>query len=449
MKKILLIQVPTSHLGSGEKVYPIGLSRLAGLIPEGFKKSAIDMNLSADPWMDLHKIVFDIKPDFAVISFRNIDPLAGHHISYLSSLKTAALLIKRYSPVSTIMAGGPAFSLFPERLMTEIPEIDFGIKGEAEKVFCQLLKKPIDTRNIPGLIWRRNNQIVLNPKNTAVDMDDLPDIDTNCFDPKDYIKDNSYVAAIGIEGKRGCDLKCSYCVYPSIGGCGLRLRNPKKIVDDMEKLSIGHGIKLFHFTDSVLNRPVEHFEEVCKEIIKRSLHVSWTGFFREESFTDYSAGLAKKAGLVACYFSGDSLNTFGLKLLKKRLSIDELYKASMVSVKHDILTMCHFLVNLPFEKETHRKESEDTLKRLIDIHSKAGNLGAVIFNNIRLYPDAGITRTLIRSRLIKENTDLLFPVYYNPVDTSFFQHRLELLCHSAGVFSRIEHMERSNESNCS
>lgn len=422
-------------------MYPLGLSRLAGMIPEGFEVHTLDMNLSHDPWMELHKLIIDTKPDFTALSFRNIDPLAGHHVSYLSSLKTAALLIKRYSPGSVVMAGGPAFSLFSERLMTEIPEIDYGIQGEAEKVFTGLLQKPVNPKNIPGLIWRENNQVVLNPKGVAMNMDELPDIDTNCFNPEDYTKGNAYVAAIGIEGKRGCELKCSYCVYPSLGGCGLRLRSPKKIVDEMQKLTIEHGIKLFHFTDSVVNRPEEHFEQVCREIIKRKLEAGWTGFFREDTFTDYSAGLAKDAGLAACYFSGDSLNTFGLKLLKKRLSVEDLLRASSISVRHNILTMCHFLVNLPFEKEENRRESEKTLERLLDIHSKAGNLGAVIFNNIRLYPDAGITRTLTRNRLLREDTDLLFPVYYNPVETSFFQHKLELQCHSAGVFSRIEYGE--------
>lgn len=445
--KILLIQVPTSHLGSGERVYPLGLSRLAGQIPGDFEIHTIDMNLKPDPWMDLYRLVVDTKPDYTALSFRNIDPLAGHHASYLSSLRTAAVLIKRFSPDSVVMAGGPAFSLFHERIMTEIPEIDYGIRGEAEKVFPLLLQKPIACQNIPGLIWRRCNQVVSNPKGAAMDMDDLPDINTDCFDPKEYIKGNSYVAAIGIEGKRGCDLKCSYCVYPSLGGCGLRLRSPGKIVDDMEKLSMEHGIKLFHFTDPVVNRPEEHFEQVCREIIKRKIEVEWTGFFREDTFSDYSAGLAKDAGLAACYFSADSLNSFGLRLLKKRLSPEMLLQASRISVKHGILTMCHFLVNLPFEKEIHRQESEDTLKRLMDIHSRAGNLGAVIFNNIRLYPDADITRLLIRNRLLKEDTDLLFPVYYNPIESSSFQHRLEMLCHSSGVLSRIDHEAHLNENN--
>ncbi len=109
--KLSLIQLPTSHLGSGEKVYPLGLSRLAGLIPDNYEVYSIDMNLSLDPWMALHKLMVDVKPDVAALSFRNIDPWpASCFISLF--LRTAALLVRNFTD-SVIIAGGPAFSLFP------------------------------------------------------------------------------------------------------------------------------------------------------------------------------------------------------------------------------------------------------------------------------------------------------------------------------------------------
>jgi len=36
--KVLLVQVPTSHLGAGEKVYPLGLSRLSSTVPDTVEK---------------------------------------------------------------------------------------------------------------------------------------------------------------------------------------------------------------------------------------------------------------------------------------------------------------------------------------------------------------------------------------------------------------------------
>ena len=132
--KISLVQLPTSHHGAGEKVYPLGLSRLSSLVPAAYTKSALDMNLFPDPWPAFKNLIDDRQPDIVALSLRNIDPLAGHLVSYLSSLKTAAALVRKILPDSRILVGGPAFSLFGIRLMEAVSEIDYGLVGEGERV---------------------------------------------------------------------------------------------------------------------------------------------------------------------------------------------------------------------------------------------------------------------------------------------------------------------------
>ncbi len=435
--RILLVQVPTSHLGAGERVYPLGLSRLAGLISDRDEKCGLDMNLSPDPWPLLKDELLRIQPHVVCLSFRNIDPLAGMRTSYLSSLKTSAKMVRRLVPGARILAGGPAFSLFGERLMREIPEIDCGLTGEGEAVFSRLLSRPFDPASVPGLLWRRGTGIERNPLGPHVEMGSLPAIDVSVFAPEDYTKANKYVAAVGIEGKRGCDMHCAYCVYPALGGPTMRLRSPVQVVDEMERLNKGHGIGLFHFTDSVVNRPPDHFQAVCEEILRRNLAVSWTGFFREDSLTEQMTGLAAKAGLVAFYFSADALTDHGLKVLNKRLSKEAILGAARIAAKSGILTVCHFLCNLPGETEAHAREAMDMLDKVLDIHGPTGNLGAVIFNNVRLYPGAPMTRKLLKTGLLDDRVDLLYPVYHSPSESAHLLHELESRCHTAGVFSRL------------
>jgi len=438
--KILLVQIPTSHLGAKERVYPLGLSRLSSLVPQGNIKKTLDMNLSFDPWMDLYENLIAERPDIIALSFRNMDPLAGHHSSYFSSLKTAAELSKRILPQARVIVGGPAFSLFAERLLAEIPEIDAGIKGEAELSFAELINGS-DPSSLPGMVFRKNHKIISVSSTKKIGIDEIPSIDTDSFNPRDYSKDNLYVAAMGIETKRGCDLNCGYCIYPCLGGGKIRLRSPKKVVDEIELLQKEYGIEIFHFTDSVVNRPASHFEAICHEIISRKIKIMWTGFFREDTFTLKNATLAQKSGLTACYFSADALTNHGLKLLNKKLTKKIILQASKISSEINLLTMCHFLVNLPFETSEHHSEAEEMLDQLLDIHACTGNLGAVIFNTIRLYPGAPLTTKLIKTGLLNQDTDLLFPVYFNPVESSHILHRFEAKCHAAGIFSRINHDE--------
>lgn len=435
--KLLMVQLPTSHLGAGEKVYPLGLARLSSLVPEEIEKQGLDMNLCLDCWVDLHQTLKDYEPDIVVMSFRNLDPLAGHQASYLSSLKTAAAVARQLSPACRILAGGPAFSLFAQRLMEEVTEIDYGIAGEGEQVFSYLLAGDVDAATIPGLLWRKGEIIQKNKPSHRMVLDDLPPLDTKTFPPSDYAGINSYVAGMGIEGKRGCDLWCGYCLYPFLGGNKMRLRHPKKVVDEMQMLKESFGISLFHFTDGVLNRPADHFEAICRELNERKLGVSWTGFFREDALSEKSLEAAMQAGLAAIYFSADALTNDGLKLLNKHLVQEDILRAAQITADAGMLTMCHFLVNLPGETAESARESEEMLDRLLQIHDPVGNLGAVIFNHARLYPGAPLTQKLIRSGQLDPELDLLYPVYHNPAPFNHLLHRFEAKCHLAGVASRL------------
>jgi putative variant cofactor biosynthesis B12-binding/radical SAM domain protein 1 len=436
--KISLVQLPTSHHGAGEKVYPLGLSRLSSLVPAAYVKSALDMNLFPDPWPELTKLMEDRRPDIVALSLRNIDPLAGHLVSYLSSLKTAAALVRKILPDSRIMVGGPAFSLFGTRLMEVVSEIDYGLVGEGEFAFPRIIGSDIDAAAVPGLLWRKNGAIHQNHTGQGIPLEEIPPMDIATFDPEDYTKGNAYVAPVGIEGKRGCDLSCGYCVYPCLGGGRMRLRSPEKIVDEIEFLHREHGICLFHFTDSVVNRPVEHFEALTKEFIARKLNIGWTGFFREDTLDSRLAGLALDAGLVAIYFSADALTDHGLKLLGKRLTKHDILRAAKVTAERNILTMCHFLLNLPGEGETEAAEAWEMLDRLLEIHAGPANLGAVIFNHVRLYPGAPLTKRLIRGGDLSPDVDLLYPFYHNPQRFSHLLHEMESHCHREGVFSRLK-----------
>jgi anaerobic magnesium-protoporphyrin IX monomethyl ester cyclase len=438
--RVLMVQTPTSHLGAGERVYPLGLSRLAGLTSEGDDVRGLDMNLHPDPWPLLGQTLLEVQPAVVMLSFRNLDPLAGHHASYLSGLRTSARLVRRLTPDARILAGGPGFTLFAERLMQAVPELDGGVIGEGEPAMPYLLAHPWQPQTTPGLIWRSvDGRIRRNrPASPPADMDALPEMDIQRFRPGDYLRGNAYVAAVGIEGKRGCDLGCGYCVYPLLGGCTIRVRKPELIVDEMQRLYNRCGVKLFHFTDAVINRPADHFEAVCREILRRKLDIQWTGFFRENEMSQPLTRLAMDAGLIAVYFSGDALTDEGLALLNKRMTLDDIFRAARITAQCGVLTMCHFLVNLPGQDAVQAARARRTVDRLLEIHGAAGNLGAVIFNTIRLYPGAPLTRKLLRKGLLDPRTDLLYPVYFNPPQWAHQLYELECRCHSAGVFSRLK-----------
>ena len=85
--KLLLVQVPTSHLGAGEKVYPLGLSRLSSLVPSGIEKQTLDMNICLDPWARLKQVLEEQGPDMCAYPFGTLIPLPVNRSLILLPLK--------------------------------------------------------------------------------------------------------------------------------------------------------------------------------------------------------------------------------------------------------------------------------------------------------------------------------------------------------------------------
>ena len=154
---------------------------------------------------------------------------------------------------------------------------------------------------------------------------------------------------MGVETKRGCPNNCRYCLYPVLQGRRLRLRTPERIVDELEILRHDFDIRSVHFTDAVVNQPQEHLRAICNEILRRRLEIGWTGFFREDTLSEKELDLYRKAGLLTVYFSADGASDYALKLLEKNLTMEQVLHAGKLAAQSGILTVYHFLVNLPGE----------------------------------------------------------------------------------------------------
>jgi len=75
---------------------------------------------------------------------------------------------------------------------------------------------------------------------------------------------------------RGCPYSCfKYCVYPLQQGRTVRQRSPKNIVDELEYFKNNHDVSSFIFRDPVFSINKSHTLEVCDQIIKRNLKISF------------------------------------------------------------------------------------------------------------------------------------------------------------------------------
>ena len=93
-------------------------------------------------------------------------------------LRHIAEMVKKAVPGIAIIFGGPEVSFETRGFMKENPFVDYVIRGEGEKVIFNfvktLLEVDFDFENIAGLAYRDGDQVVVNPYDSPVEIEDLP-----------------------------------------------------------------------------------------------------------------------------------------------------------------------------------------------------------------------------------------------------------------------------------
>ena len=120
---------------------------------------------------------------------------------------------------------------------------------------------------------------------------ELPNRDI--FDPRKYLQKG---IMLNIRTKRGCPFKCIYCTTSQIEGHKMRLRTPRRVVDEIEGLANEYGAKEFYFTDNIFNYPVSHAESICQEILSRRLDIRWYCIANPCTLSKDLLQLMRKAG---------------------------------------------------------------------------------------------------------------------------------------------------------
>ena len=184
-----------------------------------FPVEILDCTTFLDPWGELARRIEAAKPDLIGVtcSATCLSPEA------LQAIRLA----KKISPRSVVVAGGGHFSLVAEKVLAEIPELDYIITGEGEVTFVELAscleqgEHSVD--DIPGLAFRRDGKVVFTaPRGLLKNLDSLPMPAYHLLDMEAdaYYWHGMGRRAFGISTSRGCGDSCAYCSESQFWGGG-------------------------------------------------------------------------------------------------------------------------------------------------------------------------------------------------------------------------------------
>ena len=327
MAKILFVN-PIVREEDVPRHIPYGIALLASIcINRGHKVQVFDANA----WRLSDDFLYQVldADDWDIIAIGGLTTTYGH-------IKKIVKIAKHNNPTTPIVAGGGFLTSMPREIMQWLPEITYGVVGEAFETFPELVETIKDSSNsinkVKGIVYRLKGEIKLTPIRPLIkDLDDLPWPAWDLFPLEEvYFKNSSslfseeaYISKrrIDINGSFGCGLICRYCWHLGttgdmiIGqnasgnddvqftfGRHVRMHSPRYLVDMVKHLRNTYNIDFVNFLDENLmtvntSSRYKWLSEICELWIAEGLQPKSRKEKRSVSAEDAGDGV---------YFSGTS-----------------------------------------------------------------------------------------------------------------------------------------------
>lgn len=271
-------------------------------------------------------------------------------------------------PGALRVLGGVHATFMFRQVLSEAPWVDVIVRGEGEEIMVALAEAardgrwPADQRKIKGLAFKDGDEIVATQAaSTVKDLDGI-DPDWSILDWDSYIYIPLGVKVAIPNMARGCPFTCSFCSQWKFWR-DYRVRDPKKVADEIERLVSDHGVGFFILADEEPTINKKKFVEFCQELIDRGLNkrVKWgintrvTDIMRDRDLLKFY----REAGLVHVSLGTEAAAQLKLDLFNKETKVEENKEAIRLLREADIFTEAQFIVGLDNEtpetlEETYR-----------------------------------------------------------------------------------------------
>jgi radical SAM superfamily enzyme YgiQ (UPF0313 family) len=372
--KTLLINPPYPF--SEHPLIPLGLSYIAGSLEHnGYDVQVLDLLVSRYSRDKIARKIEEYQPDIVGITSVTLNyPIASEILGHCKSV----------SRDITTVIGGPHVTFSTFETLTEAPWIDIVVRGEGERTMLDIVqgKRPED---IPGIAYRTNGTITLTDEQPLIEnLDELPLPARHLFPLSRYhALDSPYSLVTG----RGCPFSCIFCVGSRMGGRRVRYRDPKLVVDEIER-GLSRGFRDVNIENDHLTVNHAHLHAICDEIMHRNLKVNWRAFSRVDNVNPEMMQRLKEAGCSYLCYGVESGNQHILDRIKKKITLQKVRDAVRIARDAGIDVQAAFILGLPGEtRETMMRTLEfaQQLDTFYGLHVLAPFPGTEVRENAEEY----------------------------------------------------------------
>jgi len=279
-------------------------------------------------------------------------------------------IAKELHPGAVAVLGGIHGTFMYQQVLAEAPWIDAVVRGEGEAILVNLVRAidagewPARREEIRGIAYADGARVIATPAEPTIkDLDTIrPDWRILEWSKYQYIPLGVRVAIPNFA--RGCPFTCSFCSQWKFWR-DYRIRDPVKVVDEIESLVRDHQVGFFILADEEPTIHRKKFIRFCEELERRRLPVLWgintrvTDILRDEKLLP----LYRRAGLIHVSLGTEAAAQLKLERFNKETTIAQNKRAIALLRANGIVAEAQFIVGL--ENET-RETLEETYRMALD-----------------------------------------------------------------------------------
>jgi len=279
-----------------------------------------------------------------------------------SSAKRTLQISKKFDSSLPTVIGGPHVSGDYKEVLKDLPDADFGFRGEAEKGIIDFVKyiessDGFDLSEIPGLIYRVNGDVKYNERGAIDNLDEIGFPDWAELDPRNYPEGpqgtfTKRIPTAPVLSTRGCPYPCTYCSVELNTGRKLRKRSAKNVVDEIELLHREYGVNEIHISDDNFTLDRKRVNDICTMILERGIDISWScpNGVRLDSLNADLLKLMEKSGCYSFSVGIESGSPRILKMMRRRVNLETMEeKMHLVAKNSKIRVTGFFIMGYPTE----------------------------------------------------------------------------------------------------
>lgn len=365
----VFITSAVNYGGAKHSLPPVGPLYIATVAKQKgcqvFYQDAYLKDISLD---DFKNQLLEFRPDLIGISLNAEDRLAG--------IETARAA-RKVLPKALIVVGGPFPTMAHREIIEKLDFVDLVVRHEGERQIAEIIdsiNQKKDFSLIKGITYRdKKGQVVINPDQEFIqDLDALPmpdfsflEIDKyksyipedNFFENMDTLKFASQKKNIRLMASlifsRGCPYNCIFCSAKGMWQRHYRIVSPEKALEQI-RFFVKKGVFDFVFQDDHLLVDKEwffQFSEGLKRISQEAQEpIRFACSARIDALDEETAERVYQSGGRMITVGIENLSSRVLKLMNKRITVEQTWRALEILRKNKIVVRGGVLIETPGEK---------------------------------------------------------------------------------------------------